>query len=38
MEDLKEYLNYLKYNKNYSDNTLVNYEEDIEEYLNFLNR
>lgn len=35
-EDLSNYLEYLKFNKNYSDNTLLNYEKDISEYLNFL--
>ena len=37
-EDLKKYLEYLKFNKNYSDNTIINYEEDISEYLDFLKR
>ncbi len=36
--DLKNYLEYLKYNKNYSENTILNYEEDIKEYLDYLNR
>ena len=35
-EDLEKYLEYLKFNKNYSENTLLNYKKDIEEYLNFL--
>ncbi len=37
-DDLKKYLDYLKYNKNYSENTLLNYEKDIQEYLEYLNR
>ena len=37
-ENLKKYLEYLKYSKNYSENTIVNYEKDISEYLIFLNR
>ena len=37
-EDLKNYLEYLKYNKNYSDNTILSYEEDIMEYLEYLKR
>ena len=37
-EDLKEYLTYLKYNRNYSDNTIIGYQEDIIDYLNYLNR
>ena len=37
-KDLKDYLNYLKFNKNYSDNTIIGYEEDIVEYLNYLKR
>ena len=36
-DDLKKYLDYLKYNKNYSENTILNYEKDINEYLDFLN-
>ena len=36
-EDLTEYLKYLEYNRNYSDNTLLNYELDIKEYLSFIN-
>ena len=38
MRDLEKYLEYLKFNKNYSENTLINYEKDIKEYLDFLNR
>lgn len=37
-KDLIKYLDYLKYNRNYSDNTVINYEEDIVEYLEYLNR
>ena len=37
-EDLEEYLTYLKYNRNYSDNTIMGYREDIIDYLNYLNR
>ena len=33
----KEYLDYLTYQKKYSKNTVLNYEEDIEFFLNFLN-
>ena len=36
--DLEKYLEYLKYNRNYSDNTILSYEEDIIEYLNYLKR
>lgn len=36
--DLEKYLEYLKFNKNYSDNTISSYEEDIMEYLEYLNR
>ena len=35
--DLTEYLKYLEFNRNYSVNTLTNYELDIKEYLLFLN-
>lgn len=35
-KDLNDYLEYLRYNKNYSENTLLNYKQDIIEYLNFL--
>ena len=37
-EDLKDYLKYLEFNKNYSNNTLISYKEDIIEYLNYLER
>ena len=36
--DLTEYINYLRVNRNYSDYTLLNYENDIKEYLLFLNK
>lgn len=36
--DLDNYLDYLKYNRNYSDNTIISYNEDINEYLIYLNR
>ena len=35
-EIVKKYLEYLKYQKNYSDYTIINYCDDIEEYLNFI--
>lgn len=35
-KDLELYLDYLKYNRNYSDNTIVSYKNDILEYLNYL--
>ena len=37
-EDLENYLKYLEFNKNYSTNTILSYEEDIEEYLEYLNK
>lgn len=36
--DLENYLKYLRYNKNYSENTLISYEEDILEYLEYLKK
>ena len=36
--DLEEYLKYLKFNRNYSDNTIISYEEDILDYLEYLER
>ena len=36
--DLENYLKYLRFNKNYSDNTILSYEKDIIEYLEYLNR
>lgn len=37
-KDLMMYKDYLKYNKNYSDNTIKSYEKDILEYFEYLNR
>ena len=37
-KDLINYLDYLKYNKNYSDNTINGYKDDIVEYLNYLKK
>ena len=37
-KDLINYLDYLKYNKNYSENTIDSYSEDIDEYLVYLNK
>ncbi len=37
-DDLTKYLEYLEFNRNYSQNTIFNYEEDINEYLLFLER
>ena len=37
-KDLNEYINYLRVNRNYSDYTLLNYELDIKEFFEFLNR
>lgn len=36
--DLENYIKYLRFNKNYSENTIISYEEDIIEYINYLNR
>ena len=36
-KELTEYLDYLKYQKNYSDYTIDSYKNDILEYLNYLN-
>ncbi len=36
-KELAEYLDYLKYQKNYSDYTIDSYKNDILEYLNYLN-
>ena len=38
VEELNNYLDYLKYQKNYSDYTILNYENDIQEYLQFIQR
>ena len=35
---LKDYLEYLKYQKNYSDYTVLSYQIDIDEFLEYLNR
>lgn len=37
-DDLENYLKYLEFNKNYSENTIISYRDDIIEYLNYLNR
>jgi integrase/recombinase XerC len=34
----KKFLDYLKYQKHYSDNTIINYEIDIDEFMLFLNK
>lgn len=36
--DLENYLKYLRYNKNYSENTIISYQTDILEYLSYLER
>ena len=36
MNDKEKYLEYLKYNKNYSDKTIINYELDLDDYFNYL--
>ena len=36
MKIIEEYLEYLKYNKNYSDKTIANYKLDLIDYFNFL--
>ncbi len=38
MRYLEEYLKYLKYQKNYSEETISSYDEDLVEFLDFLNR
>ena len=38
MEIIKKYLDYLKYNKNYSDKTIKNYELDLIDYFLFLKK
>ena len=38
MEDVNKYLEYLKYQKNYSDYTINSYKTDILEYLDYLER
>ena len=37
-KDLELYLTYLKYNRNYSDNTIISYERDILEFFDYLNK
>ncbi len=37
MKYVNEYYEYLEYEKGYSDNTLINYKRDIEEFYNFFN-
>ena len=37
-DDLKDYLKYLEFNKNYSANTIISYRDDIIEYLSLLER
>ena len=37
MDYVKLYLDYLKYEKNYSDNTILNYEIDLKEFNEYLN-
>ena len=36
--EISDYLDYLKYQKNYSDYTIINYKDDILEYLSYLKR
>ena len=36
-QHLSSYLDYLKYQKNYSDYTILSYKDDIIEYLDYLN-
>ena len=38
MKELNEYLEYLKYNKNYSDKTITNYKLDILDYFSYLKK
>lgn len=38
MEIINKYLEYLKYNKNYSDKTIQNYELDLVDYFHFLKK
>lgn len=37
-KEATDYLDYLKYQKNYSDYTIINYKDDIIEYLSYLKR
>ena len=36
MKEKEEFLEYLKYQKNYSEHTIISYGKDIDEYLEFL--
>lgn len=36
MKELEDYLNYLKYQKNYSEHTITSYSDDINEYIEFV--
>ena len=38
MKDKEAYLDFLKYNKNYSDKTILNYSLDLDNYFNYLKR
>ena len=38
MKDKEEFLEYLKYNKNYSDKTILNYELDLNDYFDYLKK
>ncbi|MBR3660503.1 MAG: tyrosine recombinase [Bacilli bacterium] len=38
MKDKENYLEYLKYNKNYSDKTITNYELDLNDYFDYLKK
>ena len=38
MKDKKDYLEYLKYNKNYSEKTITNYELDLNDYFKYLDQ
>ena len=38
MKDKEKYLEYLKYNKNYSDKTITNYEIDLNDYFSYLDK
>lgn len=37
-KDLELYLEYLKYNRNYSDHTIISYQNDILEYFTYINQ
>ena len=34
---LEKFIKYLKFERGYSDNTIINYEEDINEFIDYLN-